>query len=390
MKSNVKILLIFLFLFCITGCIKKEEYNIFLTEHTLPTLYAALDMSEVDAKNTFIWYGISDTLDNKYLLSEGFTLSENIGTLEKNYSILFEEVNEFLKVARKNDIINLYLSEEMYFAEFDIITINNFKNFNIKYYSEGTATYENELTFSGKEGYASYIGVEQKLNDILKKNKKFNFVDYSDVFILAKRSNVEYYLQYPNYISVEDEKVVKELNKINYITDSPKNLFNNLSKTEQERFMNIVKFNKNTFDTLYFNGEKPFLIITGGTPFDYNYGEKDFKDMINQIAITYGQNYKLLFKPHPRALPDENYEKFLKKLNIEILPGKMPMEVISFVYDDLKLGGVASSLYMSANPEDIMFFMAKSEDDLFSPLNLLCESEFKNVVFIQPNKKGMN
>ena len=58
------------------------------------------------------------------------------------------------------------------------------------------------------------------------------------------------------------------------------------------------------------------------------------------------------------------------------------MEAILFVYDNIKLGGFASSLYMSANKGDTLFFFAKDKADLVEPLNILYDDLFSSAKFI--------
>ena len=85
------------------------------------------------------------------------------------------------------------------------------------------------------------------------------------------------------------------------------------------------------------------------------------------------------------ALPDTNQEKYLNDLNIEVLPGRMPIEAITFMYDNLKLGGFASSLYMNIDKGNTLFFICKSKDILVTPLDILYDDLFADADFIQPN-----
>ena len=150
--------------------------------------------------------------------------------------------------------------------------------------------------------------------------------------------------------------------------------------------INLIKeFDKKTFDQEYFNdNSKPYLIITGAKPIEYSYGIKKFKNMIEQVVTKYGKDYNIVFKPHPAALPDETYTKYFNDLGIKILPGRMPMEVISFTYPNLYYGGFASSLYMSVPENSALFFFAQKSNDLFVPLDTLAGTIFKEASYIQP------
>lgn len=59
------------------------------------------------------------------------------------------------------------------------------------------------------------------------------------------------------------------------------------------------------------------------------------------------------------------------------------MEAISFIYPELKLGGYASSLYMSVDKGKTLFFFAKDKNDLVEPLNKLYDSLFSDAEFMK-------
>ena len=80
-------------------------------------------------------------------------------------------------------------------------------------------------------------------------------------------------------------------------------------------------------------------------------------------------------------MPTEEQEKYLNDLGIKVLPGKLPMEAICFIYPSLKLGGFDSSLYLSTDEGKTLFFFAKNQTELWNPLDLLCDTLFANVKF---------
>ena len=132
---------------------------------------------------------------------------------------------------------------------------------------------------------------------------------------------------------------------------------------------------------LYKNGLMNYLIITGTVDFYGEYTKEDFERIIKQVVQDYGNEFVLLYKPHPRALPTEEQEKFLNDLGIKVLPGRLPMEAISFIYPTLKLGGFDSSLYMSTDEGKTLFFFAKDKTELWNPLDILCDTLFVGVKF---------
>ena len=99
------------------------------------------------------------------------------------------------------------------------------------------------------------------------------------------------------------------------------------------------------------------------------------------IIDSYGNEYIILYKPHPRAIPTQEQEEFFNSLDIKVLPGRLPMEAISFVYPNLKLGGFGSSLYLSVDKGKTLFFIANNKQELVSPLDELYDSLFSDAKF---------
>ena len=164
-----------------------------------------------------------------------------------------------------------------------------------------------------------------------------------------------------------------------------KEKFNSLTDDEKEDFFKCVKLDKKEFDEKYFNSEKgKYLIITGTRPFYGKYSKDDFKNLIEQVYNKYKDEYKILFKPHPKAVPTEEQTAMLAEFNIDVLPAQLPMEAITFVYDNIKLGGVASSLYMSVEKGDTLFFFEANKDNLVEPLNVLYDDLFAGSELMSP------
>ena len=109
--------------------------------------------------------------------------------------------------------------------------------------------------------------------------------------------------------------------------------------------------------------------------------QENFERLIKQVYEIYNEDYIILYKPHPSALPDESQEQFLNGLEIKVLPGTIPMEAISFIYPNLKLGGFDSSLYMSADAGKTEFFFVPNKEELVPPLNQLYDDLFSDSEF---------
>lgn len=391
---------------------KQNEYNIFLLKETLPILLSSFDMVKEKNIPSYIYYDRSDTLntDNIKEMFTDVTISEYIGKPDINNTQFAEkiipEVREFIKDKLSKDqnaYFNIYVTAEYYWM--GIIAVEGLglsdERVNTTMYSCGTNDYVNSYMETGDNVYEEFLKEKDNFNNILDKIKSnlYNDEDYTYLstgkgqelrlylaLLNASRDNVVYYLQYPELLPITDTKIKEEINNANIEKIVIREQFNKLAEEQKQDLYKCIGINKQEFDEKYFNSQdKDYLIITGTKPYYGGYSQEEFENIINQIVNKYGQQYKILYKPHPMALPDTNQEKYLNDLNIEVLPGRMPIEAITFMYDNLKLGGFASSLYMNVDKGNTLFFICKSKDILVTPLDILYDDLFADAEFIQPN-----
>lgn len=375
---------------------RNNEYDIYLTLATLPSLYGALSFAN-STNESFIWFGTSDTFDEDYLSSLDYvTLSNNNGNKDSIYNSLPKEIkNYIIGVLDKDDdaFFNLYLDEQISYLEYNVLSELGIDDnrYHVNYLTDGTMSYEIEYPYDKENSYKFYMEVSDSYYDILHKIRSNlisrNVVDEAYFIPSLARDNVTYYLQFPSFFTSKDKKMKSIYESVNYNSVSPQERYEKLNDKEKSIFRNVIGFDKSEFDKLYFNdNSKPYLIVTGLVPIDGNLGIKTFKNMIEYVVDEYGEKYNILYKPHPRALPDEDLISYFSSLNIGILPGKMPMEAITFVYTDLKLGGFTSSLYMSMEPDNVLFFFVENKKDIFEPIKSMLDSTYKNTELIKPSK----
>ena len=391
---------------------KQNEYNIFLVKETLPILLSSFNMVKEKNIPSYIYYDRSDTLntDNIKEMFTDVTISEYIGKPDINNTQFSEkiipEVREFIKDKLSKDenaYFNIYVTAEYYWM--GIIAVEGLglsdERVNTTMYSCGTNDYVNSYMETGDNVYEEFLKEKDNFNNILDKIKSnlYNDEDYTYLstgkgqelrlylaLLNASRDNLVYYLQYPELLPITDTKIKEEINNANIEKIVIREQFNKLAEEQKQDLYKCIGINKQEFDEKYFNSQdKDYLIITGTKPYYGGYSQEEFENIINQIVNKYGQQYKILYKPHPMALPDTNQEKYLNDLNIEVLPGRMPIEAITFMYDNLKLGGFASSLYMNIDKGNTLFFICKSKDILVTPLDILYDDLFADADFIQPN-----
>lgn len=391
---------------------KQNEYNIYLTAETLPTLFASFDMMKEKDVESFIWFQREGTLnvDELKKIFTKATFSEHIGEGDNDFfrKSIAPEVRKYISNVLNNDEnahFNVYVTAEYYWMEFETLDKLGLTDAQIDtiMYSCGTIDYVVDYSITHENAYDEFVAKKDKFDEILHNlrsnvyandlnlkyaNKESGTKDANYVLINSLRENVEYYLQFPELITFKDNKVNDEMKKSNMNKIIAREQFNKLTDEQKEEFFKCISLDKKKFDEEYFNVEDgKYLIITGTRPYYGRYMKTQFENLIEQVIEKYGKEYTILFKPHPKAIPVEQDEKFLTDKGIKILPGVMPMEAIAFVYDNLKLGGFASSLYMSVDEGSTLFFFAEKKEDLVEPLNVLYDNLFKEAEFIIPTNK---
>lgn len=394
-----------------------SEYNIYISSQTLPTFMAMLDISKNYNVKGFFWTQKSSSIDIDGIKNRNSNLriSENVGNAEEsNFKFkLIPEIKSYIKEILQKDenaFFNLYVDDYRFYLDMELfgkIGISD-NRYNYYYYSDGTASYVKDYTskagfihreFKMREinGYDDFVKEKQEYNEIIEEIRS-NKLEYNDVpgsfyadkndykydymLIALLRDNVHYLLQFPQMIDFKDERVNDEMKNANFVKIDLKKQFEDLSDEQKSTFLSNIFLNKTEFDEKYFIDENgKYLIITGANPFYGDLDKNQFETIMKQVKEDYGEEYTLLYKPHPSALPNDEQQKFLDNLNIKALPGRMPMEAIMFIYPNIKLGGFASSLYMSAEEGQTEFFFAKDSTKLVDPLNTLYSDLFSNAKF---------
>ena len=376
MKKIIALLLVFL----LVGCAKEKkvkDYYIYVTDSNLSTVYTLLNLVKTDDNKSFIWYTDTDLINTDYLnANKNIKISKNIGKFDKN---LIKEINEFIKDNNSNSKFHLMLDEKYYLLEFEL---NLKDNYDVTIFSNGIDSYNNYYDYEFENGYEIYKKHENEFNGF-KDNFDLNNYDHNYLLISAKRDNTRYYLQYPEYITAYEDKVNDEIKKVNFVLDDPKTIYNSLTTDQRASLLKIINVDKKDYDNKYFTSTKPFLVIIGSNTSKYT--KDEMKDMIKQVYDTYKDNYTILYNVNNYSLTKVEQE-YLDELNIKVLPENIPMEIITFIYSDLKIGGFPNSLLLSTKTEDVIFLFAKNNEELDIPLNKMINEEYK-INYIQPITK---
>lgn len=405
--------------------VKKTEentYKIYVISETLQTLLANLNISDEINQKGFVWTARTSTVNIEKIKKNipNLKISQHNGELKSDEfkNLVIPEIKEYIKTIlteNSNAYFELYMEEDKFYLDLELfgkIGLND-SRYNVTMYTNGTLGYTREYEMTKKDKYekfnkekeeyvkivseiknntmetndipGSYLKAKAYLGEVEIENELFvsqlNF-DYMYISTLV-RNNIKLLLQYPEMVIFEDEKVSAEMKNANIEKIVIQDEFNKLEDKEKKIFFDNIDLNKEELDKNYFSDEnKEYLIITGTTPFYGEYGSRlKFENVIKQVVKDYSDKYVILYKPHPRELPNKQQEKFLNDLGIKVLPGKLPMEAICFVYPNLKLGGFDSSLYMSTDEGKTLFFFAKDKTELWSPLDVLYDTVFSDAKF---------
>ena len=147
---------------------------------------------------------------------------------------------------------------------------------------------------------------------------------------------------------------------------------------KREQFDNAVLSSSSSsieyYNSQFLNRDKEILIITGTNIA----GLETNVPYIDQVIEDFGDTHYLYFKPHPSYPPNSDLLAYFAEYNITVLPHRTPMEAIMWMFPEVYVGGYNSSLYMSAEYGQTLFFLG----NIGSPITDLRDyGHFDNVVY---------
>ena len=391
---------------------QEHKYNIYIATETIQALLSTLNIARDDQIKGFYWTARTSTVNLEKVKNNfsNLKISENNKILGKDEfaASVLPELREYVKEVLKNDenaYFTLNTEEDRFYVELELfgkIGLDD-SRYEVNLYTDGTLGYVRQYEMTQKNKYERFKE-EKSAYETIVNNIKSNTGNYNNhpgsylvdskstvfnvnhnfdyMLISTLKSNITLWLQYPEMIEFQDENVKNEMAKSNIKKIVMHDEFEKLDDNGRKRFFENIDLNKNELDEKYFyNNDKKYLVITGTVPIYEKIGESKFKEIISKIKEDYGNEYTILYKPHPRAIPTQEQEEFFNSIDIKVLPGRLPMEAISFVYPNLKLGGFGSSLYLSVDKGKTLFFIANNKQELVSPLDELYDSLFSDAKF---------
>lgn len=367
----------------------RNIYSVYLTNATMPPFYCALDMAENGYK--FIYF--NDRTGTVDVTVYGERVLGNYKESQADYDAalgvfynLYEEDGQsyfriFMPDARNQNLIKYIVAKDI--AE---------DRYEIKYLSDGAMSYNMAFPYRGDDAYEKWqtnSDIYNNFYNLAKENKELiyngltlggDYLSYElhNAYILAaQKSNAEFWGAFPETLQSPDARVQAEIDKAHLIKKQPEVMYQNLTNEQQQLFLRSVSFDKAEFDRTYFNREGKYLIITGTNPVTGSFDSDSFIGLIDEIRNDYS-GYNILFKPHPSSIPSETVfpevYNYMTENEITILPGRLPMEVISWLYSDALIGGFDSSLYMSVPQGNTTFFIAENKNKLSAVSLMLYET----------------
>ena len=371
----------------------RNIYNCYWMSATLPVLYCALDMVANDYKSMLV-FTRKDTLNIDEMDDERFILKVNGAGQEDLHEawrmvgrIAYEDEYSYFRVF----LTDIYSQSEMFsFMRYKIPA----SRYEVKLVSDGSATYGGVgFPYRADGSYTRWAGDFKFYNNVIDKALKGEFgtdpetglaTITHDSYVVtsgytewplnrmgimaAQRDNVEMWCAYPETLRSDDALVQAEIDKAHMPKMAPNVMYDRLTDVQKQKFLKLCNFDKETFDKEYFDKDGEYLIITGTNPFtSNNFTDAEFADLLEKIIADY-DGYNILYKPHPSAVePGDDLplvKSVLQNNDVKILPGRLPMEVITWVYGDAKIGGFDSSLFMSVPQGNTCFFIAPNANSL--------------------------
>lgn len=385
--------------YCFSVVIRKGTGEVILSQFNFrvvaPTLEVYIDPASIPALNHLLY--IIDTYEenasrarfvawSRIDVSHNSSIKKllNIETFPlKNKNDISDEMVAAIKdKSLKTERLNIELFTNAKWSMNHISTIarmlSNIKSgariSKIRIYDDGSSEYIDLYNWiesggtasdlvSGKEALVTYLhGDSDVIPDFMR--SKYN---WHEIY------NVDYYFIRPEYLRLESrlnglyEHLHANLKRINY------NIFSSLSEKKQQLFLDVVGFDRVKLVHDYGLSEDDNLIFTGTTTWNVGHERQFYADQqINVLrnvkystgALYPGKKYDFFFKGHP-AGKDINKRIESAFDGMISIPSNISFEVLMMtgMLPD-KIGGIASSLYLSLPRDKISFIVFSSTDDI--------------------------
>ena len=328
----------------------------YLTFGTIPSLFSEISIF-LDDRPSYLFVRSSgdfnfDAIKTlKHVLGYHKFTGGDKDYIEDQYSIVKEKILESKK-RNKNSRFIVYIDDSRV-------------QFYLKPFIEANALDDISNLIIISEGSSSkYMYYDLQANDEIECEKKWNNLieNYEDsesmikldnyAFWLSTQKNVEY--QLPHYQKFNNPKVPSEYRAKMNLKDFPiEAMYNKLTESQKKYIYD--------FDNLSIDRQGKHIVLIGTYDFGSKYITTDIvENFINQLGNKY-DDYKLLYKSHPLFPVDNNPElvQYLNQNNIDILPSKIPVEILLWEYKNIYVGGFSSSVVSLIDPSRVKFIFGQ-------------------------------
>ncbi|HZJ89653.1 MAG TPA: hypothetical protein VFD05_03075, partial [Bacilli bacterium] len=304
-----------------------------------------------------------------------------------DHTLILEQLFK-LRMKHEEPYFNFYFDDlrAHYILDFPIAANIPYANYGITMLSDGTGSYSTYKGIKESEYVEFQANWDNYVNSYQNEGMLFNWGSDNNGMplhkyapFLTKYANVNYWLQFPEYLS-NTESDTLNADKVNFkITKkNPHAMYEALDQENLPLFNDAVLSAAETniayYNEQFIGRDRDILIITGTNL----RGLETNVDYIDQVIADYGDTHYMYFKPHPAYPPDGELNSYFDANGIITLPHRTPMEAILWMYPDVYIGGYNSSLYMSSEPGQTLFFFGNITDPL---TDLVDVGHFDNVTY---------
>jgi|GEM_PF-1332443 len=200
--------------------------------------------------------------------------------------------------------------------------------------------------------------------------------NWAYMWAAALQPNVDFWISFPGWFFMQDvhPAILGDLIHATLVGRKAYDQLEGLERHRRDIFFEATLNNPNfaiegvgslrTMLEDYFTQDKPVMIVSGthgGTVSGAGGNVAHFITALEEIIEEFGDDYVLMYKPHPSWVISHPGNApllaFLEEHNIRILPPRLPMEVIMWAFPDVQVGGFNSTLYISARASQVRFFI---------------------------------
>jgi hypothetical protein len=370
-----------------------REINIYVTHGTLPTLYAGLHAMLNPATEAYMMYERVGTFNNVEL-GKHTNIKQFFNGFEGADFAAFRAKIKELYNADNDAIFNLFCDDLRVQTEITLFLAQGipYSNYAMTLLTDGVGSYHGsgagafpyapannfDLFLTNARIYSDHFAQAATVGTTTLDLSLINHSMSRNAIFAAQRQDVRYWLQFPEHLESADVQVMEQIALSNIEKVTPVMLFNRLSPVAKQAFAAVANLNTEYFDTLFFNDNGKKNLIISGTSVAGEAG--NFENVLDEIIRLFGDDYNLFFKAHPTVgnWPENIAGRvdLLESNGFYILPSVLPMEVLMWFYPHLYVGGYSSSLYMSVNRFQTLFFVLPGANpaNLGTPLFNLFEA----------------